>query len=68
MNKDEFRAILYKLGVSQHKLARALGISPRSVEYYLSGERAISGSVCQLMKLLDKRPLLLALLLRLNRS
>lgn len=49
---DDLRLLIAQLGLSQERFARAIGMSPRGLAYYLSGERPIPGPVRILVDIL----------------
>lgn len=54
MSADEFKAIRLRAGLTQTQLADALHISDRrTVRYWETGERPVTGPVSILMQLLD---------------
>ena len=52
MTPDEFRDARERLGLSVNKLAQALGVKPRSVWRWQSGDQAVPGPVAALMRLM----------------
>ena len=51
MTKDEFRRTLERLGLSQARAARLLGITKRSVEHWANEERAVSPTAARFLAL-----------------
>lgn len=49
MTSDEYREAIQSLGLSQHRAAKWLGISPRTSQGYALGERRIPGPVERLL-------------------
>lgn len=54
MMPEVFRAIRQRLGLTQHALAEALGVSPRAVRYYEAGSRKVPGPVARILGLMEK--------------
>lgn len=56
MTPDDLRALTDQLGISQVDLSRLIEVMPRAVSIWLSGERAIPGSVVAYLSLLASLP------------
>lgn len=54
MMPEVFRAIRQRLGLTQHALAEALGVSPRAVRYYEAGSRKVPGPVARILGRMEK--------------
>lgn len=54
MTPSQFTAIRERSGLSRAHLAKAIGVEARSIYRYEHGERRISGTVANLMLLLDQ--------------
>jgi DNA-binding transcriptional regulator YiaG len=55
MSREEFSSIQAALGLSNAGLARTLGVSKNSIEYWRAGTRPINGPVALCMRLLLER-------------
>lgn len=54
MTPSQFQSIRERSGLTRSQLAKAIGVEARSIYRYEHGERRISGTVTNLMILLDK--------------
>lgn len=54
MTPSQFQAIRERSGLTRSQLAKAIGVEARSIYRYEHGERRISGTVANLMFLLDQ--------------
>lgn len=54
MTPSQFQSIRERSGLTRSQLAKAIGVEARSIYRYEHGERRISGTVANLMILLDK--------------
>jgi transcriptional regulator with XRE-family HTH domain len=50
VTKDEFRAILLDLGLTQAALAKDVGVTRRAVVYWAAGKRAVPARVVTLLR------------------
>ena len=55
MTRDEYRAALKALRLTQHGAAPALGISPRMSQSYALGEWPVPEPIAKLLKLMLER-------------
>jgi DNA-binding transcriptional regulator YiaG len=67
MGADEYRVALATLELSQHGLARMVGVSPRTGHKWGLGEARIPGCVALLLRLLLARPELMAVIENMGR-
>ena len=56
MNQDEIKPALAELGISQAEFARLIGVTPRAVTLWLSGDRPFPGPVDGYLRLLRLLP------------
>lgn len=56
MTRDEYRAGLDSLGVTQEDFGRMVGATPRSGQRWALGESRIPGAVAILLRLMVARP------------
>jgi DNA-binding transcriptional regulator YiaG len=49
----KLRSLIEHLGLSQAEVARLFGVTSRAVQFWVTGERPISGPALVLFKLLD---------------
>lgn len=57
MHRQELKAILGQLGISQANLARLVDVTPRAVSLWMAGARSIPGPVSAYIQLLASLPL-----------
>jgi len=50
MTPKQFRTALQRLGLNQVATARALGVTPRAVRFWVAGDRQIPGPVVRLLR------------------
>lgn len=55
----EIRALHERLGMSIRAFSALLGVNPRTLTYWLSGERTPDTTSSRLLRLIEKKPLLL---------
>jgi DNA-binding transcriptional regulator YiaG len=56
MSSNQLRIALERLKLNQVQLGRALGVDPRSVRYWLAGDRTIPEPVAQLIAIWVAHP------------
>lgn len=52
MTPDQYRAAIQKIGLSQHRAAKFLGVSPRTSQGYALGEYPVPDAISKLLKLM----------------
>lgn len=62
MTRDDFRAALDRLGLTQTGAARVLGVDERTTRRWAAGERAVPPPVERLLGACERDPTLLAAL------
>lgn len=66
MTREEYRAALAKLSLSQEEVGRLLKISPRNARRYASGETDVPGAVEMHVRLWLERPEILDVVRRIS--
>ena len=57
MDRQDLRATLERLGISQSDLARLVDVTPRAVSLWMVGARGVPGTVAAYVQLLESLPL-----------
>ena len=55
MTPSEFRAARKRLGMTVEARAEALGVTPRALNYYATGQRPIPGTIPLALEALEAR-------------
>ncbi len=59
MDKKDFEAFLTKHDLSNQEFATIIGVTPAAVAHWLNGTRSLSLTTSRLIRLFDKKPILM---------